>query len=85
MVAFSIALAASVLFICAANVINNYLEHKQHIVNNSNNTYYGKLKSIDNLCNQITENAITAKEKNEYFSISNYENLVEKIKCLINL
>lgn len=84
MVAFSIALAASVLFICAANIINNYFDYKRNVTNNNSSTYYHKLETIDKLCEEITAKALEENNKNGYFSSSNYESVIAKIRYIIN-
>ena len=83
MVAFSIAFAACILFICCASFANKYLDYKQNINTNNSDTYLNKLDDIEILCNDVTEREDIAKTKNEYFSISNYQELVGKIKYII--
>ena len=85
MVAFSIALAASVLFVCIANVCKEYIEYKSKENTDSNYAYRTKLYNIGILCDDITEQENIANDKNEYFSISNYQEVIKKIKYIIKL
>ena len=83
MVAFSIAFAASVLFICIANISKRYIDYKYNKYKINNDYYCNKLDDIEILCNDVTERENIAKTKEEYFSISNYQELVGKIKYII--
>lgn len=84
MVAFSIALAASVLFICIANTVKRYIDYKYNKDKHCSDTYLNKLNNIDKLCIEITDKALAENEKNGYFPVSNYENLVANIRYIIN-